>query len=73
MHENTADLFDSLGLEARTAEVRKRAERARAMLETALREAEVFFLIRSQRLACSLVPEPVSPSAAVLFTRVTCN
>lgn len=42
LHETTADLFDSLGLEARAAAVRERAERIRAMLETALKEAEVF-------------------------------
>ena len=44
MHENTAKLFESLGLEVRAAVVRERAERARRMLETAFREAEVFFL-----------------------------
>lgn len=44
MHENTAKLFESLGLEVRAAVVRERAERARAMLGTAFREAELFFL-----------------------------
>ena len=44
VHEETAALFDSLGLEARAAAVRQRAERARAMLETALKEAEVSYI-----------------------------
>ena len=44
VHEDTAELFESLGLEARAAAVRQRAERTRAMLETAIREAEAFRL-----------------------------
>ena len=44
MHEETAALFDSLGLEAWAAVVRQRAERTRAMLETAISEAEVFHI-----------------------------
>ena len=73
MHENTAKLFESLGLEVRAAVVLELAERARAMLGTAFREAALFFLNEVTWLARSLVPESVSPSAAVLFTRVTCN
>jgi hypothetical protein len=34
VHEDTAEWFESLGLEARAAVVRNRAERARAMLES---------------------------------------
>ena len=44
VHESTAELFESLGLEERAAVVRECAERARRRLETALREVEVFFL-----------------------------
>jgi hypothetical protein len=44
VHESTAELFESIGLEVRAAVVRERAERARRMLETALKEAEVLFL-----------------------------
>jgi hypothetical protein len=39
-HETTAAFFENLGLEVQAAEMRKRAERARAMLETAIRQAE---------------------------------
>jgi len=39
-HENIGHFFESLGLEARAAVVRQRAERPREMLATAIREAE---------------------------------
>ena len=44
VHEETAELFESLGLEVRAAVVRNRAGRTRAMLETAIKEAEVFYI-----------------------------
>ena len=40
VHTSTAAYFESIGLEAKAAVVRERAERARVMLETAIREAE---------------------------------
>jgi hypothetical protein len=52
VHETTADLFDSLGLEARAAAVRQRAERTRTMLETALNEVEVFCIDSQWSAGC---------------------
>jgi hypothetical protein len=40
VHESTAAIFEELGLEERAARVRERAERTRAMLDLATREAE---------------------------------
>ena len=52
-HENIGHFFESLGLEARAAVVRQRAERAREMLETAIREAETFPIDWSEAFAGS--------------------
>lgn len=46
-HENTAIFFENLGLEAEAAAMRKHAEHARAMLETAIRQADAFPIDRS--------------------------
>ena len=42
VHENTAALFEEFGLQERAAAVRERAERTRAMLDLAIKEAEAF-------------------------------
>jgi hypothetical protein len=47
-HTSTAAYFESIGREAQAAVVRERAERARVMLETAIREAEVIAAYWSQ-------------------------
>jgi hypothetical protein len=40
VHEKAAAMFDELGFEERAAAVRARAERTRAMLDLAIKEAE---------------------------------
>jgi hypothetical protein len=52
-HENIGHFFESLGLEARAAVVRQRAERAREMLETAIREAKALPIDWSEAFAGS--------------------
>jgi hypothetical protein len=40
VHENTAAIFEELGLQEQADAVRERAERTRAMLDLAIKEAE---------------------------------
>jgi hypothetical protein len=42
VHESTAAIFEELRLEERAATVRERAERTRALLDLAIREAEAY-------------------------------
>jgi hypothetical protein len=42
VHESTAALFEELGLKEQAATVRERAERTRAMLDLAIKEAEAY-------------------------------
>jgi hypothetical protein len=53
VHTSTAAYFESIGLEAQAAVVRERAEGARMLLETAIREAEALPIDWSEPFARS--------------------
>ena len=51
VHTSTAAYFESIGLDAKAAVVRERAERARIFLETAIRESEALATYWSESFA----------------------